>query len=229
MPQITLHAAPGTCAKVPMIVLEEIAVPFEICLVRFAAKEQKSPEYKKINPKGKVPAIDIDGQILTENPVILNYLNEIFPGRNILPKAISREENAQQLADLCFCSATLHPIVSRIRVPHFIAGKDASAEVWEHGCKAMDEYAEMINSRLSIGQWWYGEQWSAMDAYLYWIFWRVAGANYAIERFPAIALHASRMEQRPAVQRALEREKAMEKQLEDEGLLFTPPTVAGKK
>ncbi len=52
---LKLFVAPGSCARVPTIALEEIVVPFETELVCATVNQQYSPEYLKINPKGKVP------------------------------------------------------------------------------------------------------------------------------------------------------------------------------
>jgi glutathione S-transferase len=185
--------------------------------------QHKSPDYKKINPKGKVPALVIESETLTENLAIITYLDQRFPDAGLMPKAEDALESVRQLADLCFCSATLHPIVTRIRMPQFFASEEAAKSVWEKGCDSMHEYFNMIEERLSEQPWWYGESWSAMDAYLFWIYWRVEGADYPVEKFPNFSAHKSRMEQRPAVQRALAREAEAMAQLESEGLVFTPP------
>ena len=225
MTAITLYMAPGTCARVPAIALEEAGVDFETQLIRFMKGQHKSPDYKKINPKGKIPALVIEGEALTENVAIITYLNQHFPDARLMPKTEDAMEKARQLADLCFCSATLHPIVTRIRMPHFFASEEAAKSVWEKGCDSMHEYFSMIDERLGKQPWWYGESWSAMDAYLFWIYWRVEGAEYPVNNFPNFSAHKSRMEQRPAVQRALAREADAMAQLEAEGLVFTPKPV----
>lgn len=221
---VQLYMAPGTCARVPTICLEEAGQDFESVVVRFMKGEHKSPDYKKLNPKGKVPTLVIDGQVLTENVAIIIYLNERFPDAKLLPATTDSISRARQLADLSFCSATLHPIVTRIRMPNFFAAKDAAQSVWEKGCEAMTEFFRLIDDRLTGQDWWYGDQWSAMDAYLYWVFWRVEGADFDVTPYPSFKAHAARMEERPAVQRALQRESEATETLKNEGLLFTPPT-----
>ncbi|MBU2676911.1 MAG: glutathione S-transferase family protein [Gammaproteobacteria bacterium] len=218
-----LYMAPGTCARVPSICLEEAGLDFDSVLIRFMKGEHKSPDFKKLNPKGKVPTLVIDGEALTENVAIITYLNERFPDANLMPDASDSLARARQTADLCFCSATLHPIVTRIRLPQFFASKDAAQSVWEKGCKAMTEFFALIENRLADRPWWYGAEWSAVDAYLYWVFWRVEGADFDVSLYPRFKDHSNRMEERPAVQRALAREKAAEAQLEAEGLNFKPP------
>ena len=225
MTSIKLHMAPGTCARVSAIALEEAGVEFETPLIRFMNGQHKSPEYRKINPKGKVPALELDGESLTENVAIITYLNDCFPEAKLMPEASDALEKARQLADLSFCSATLHPIVTRIRMPAFFAGGEAAGNVWEKGCEAMHEYFRLIDDRLNGQSWWYGDNWSVMDAYLYWIFWRVEGEEYPVDDYPNFQAHKNRMEQRGAVQRALAREARLMAQLQEEGLVFTPPPL----
>ncbi|HKX54506.1 MAG TPA: glutathione S-transferase family protein [Xanthomonadales bacterium] len=217
-----LYMAPGTCARVSSICLEEVGLDFETVVIRFMRGEHKSPDYKKLNPKGKVPTLTMDGESLTENVAIISYLNERFAEARLMPEAADPLTRARQLADLCFCSATLHPIVTRIRMPQFFASEDAAQSVWEKGCSAMTEFFGLIENRLAGQPWWYGDRWSAMDAYLYWVFWRVEGADFDTRPFPRFKDHSNRMEERPSVQRAWQREQAAIAQLEAEGLNFKP-------
>jgi glutathione S-transferase len=219
----TLFIAPGSCSRVPLISLIETGTPFETTTVRFMKGEHKSPDYKRINPKGKVPALVIDGQALTENVAIISYLNSRFPKAGLLPPTADAMEAARQIADLCFCSATLHPIVTRIRMPGFFAGPDATLGVWQKGCEAMREYFQLVEDRLDGQDWWYGDTWSAMDAYLNWVFWRVEGAKFPVGDYPRFADHARRMAMRPSYSRAMEIEAAATVALEAEGLVFIPP------
>ncbi len=225
MSDTILYMAPYTCARVTAIALEEAGVAFDTCLVRFLKGEHKSPEFKRFNPKGKVPALAIDGTVLTENVAILTYLAERFPDARLMPVAATAAERAHQIADLCFCSATLHPLVTRIRMPMFFAGPDNAPVVKHTAEQAMDEYFQLVEDRLADGPWWYGDAWSAMDGYLYWVFWRVEGAGYDVSRYPRFTAHARAMEQRPAVQRAEAREEEAQRQLEAEGVAFVPPKV----
>lgn len=221
----TLHMAPYTCARVTMIALEEAGVPFETELVRFVRGEHKSADFKRLNPKGKVPALAIDGAVLTENVAILWYLHVRHPEARLLHTSSTAAERAAVLADLCFCSATLHPLVTRIRMPMLFAGQDNVVAVKSAAEQAMDEYFTLVEERLTAARWWYGDVWSAMDGYLYWVFWRVEGAGYDVTRFPQFTAHARANEQRPAVQRALAREELAQAQLVAEGAAFVPPKI----
>ncbi len=213
-----LYASPGACSRVPMIALEEAGAEFEVALIRFMNGAHKRPEYLALNPKGKVPCLITPDGPLTENPAIALYLAAQFDG--LLPPAGTAMDQARITADLVFCSATLHPIVSRMRVPMFIAdGAAAIASVTEKAAAAMAPMARLIDDRLSDGPWWYGGDWSIMDAYIFWVWTRIAGGDFPTEPYPNWAAHAARMTARPAVIRALARDAALQSTLEAEGLL----------
>ena len=223
MTDIKLYMAPGTCARVPAICLEEAGQGFDTVVVRFMKGEHRSPEFLRLNPKGKVPTLLIDGHCLTENVAIIFYLHERFPEAGLLPQASTPLARSRALEDLSFCASTLHPIVTRIRMSSFFAGPDCAWNVWDAGCKAMAANFELIEDRLSDGPWWYGREWSAVDAYLYWVFWRVSGAGFDVAPYTNYCDHTARMEVRPSVQHALAREGQAQKILEGEGLAFVPP------
>ncbi|MFS4580172.1 glutathione S-transferase family protein [Phaeobacter sp. C3_T13_0] len=214
----TLYASPGACSRVPMITLEEAGAEFDVELVRFMRAAHKQPSYLALNPKGKVPCLITQDGPLTENPAIALYLADQFSG--LLPKAVHAIDQAKITADLVFCSATLHPIVSRMRVPMLMAdGPEAIKSVKEKAVEAMIPMAKLIDDHLGDGLWWYGDEWSIMDAYIFWVWFRIVGGNFPTKPYPNWSAHASRMNARPAVKRALAREAEMQSTLEAEGLL----------
>ena len=222
--QVALFMAPGPCARVAAVGLFEAEVPFAPQLVRFLAGEHRSPAFLAINPLGKVPALRIDGSVIVENTAIVRYLARRFPDAALMPPASGALEDAHQVADLCYCAATLHPIVTRIRIPTFFADTpEAQESVYRRAVEAMVLSLAPAERRLQDKPWWYGEDWSLMDAYLNWVWFRITGAGFATVPFPALSDHDRRMAARPSVRRALELEAEMDAQLEAEGLRFRPP------
>ncbi|MEP0728679.1 MAG: glutathione S-transferase N-terminal domain-containing protein, partial [Parasphingorhabdus sp.] len=78
-PSPILYFAPLTCARVSLTALEETGQPFETKLIAFMAGEHRSEEYLAINPSGKVPALQTESGILTQNGAILLYLAQKCP------------------------------------------------------------------------------------------------------------------------------------------------------
>ena len=220
----TLFMAPGTCARVAAVGLFEADVAFEPQLVRFMIGEHRSAAFLAVNPLGKVPALRIDGTVIVENTAIVRYLAKRFPDAALMPPAAGIVEDAHQVADLCYCAATLHPIVTRIRIPTFFADSPpAQASVYRLAVEAMIQGLALAERRLQDRDWWYGEHWSLMDAYLNWVWFLITGAGFDPAPFPVLSEHDQRMGERPAVQRALELEAQLQAQLEAEGLSFRPP------
>jgi glutathione S-transferase len=223
---VQLFYSPGSCARVTAIALEEADVDFEICLLRMARGEHKQPGYLAVNPKGKVPALVIDGRVLTENVAILSYLNTRHPDAALLPAAADELERSNQIADLCFCAATLHPIVTRICIPRFFAEtEDAHKQVHDMAVTMMHGQFQIVEERLDGRPFWYGQDWSVMDGYLYWVWCRVLSGGFPVDAYPRFAAHARSVEARPSVVRALERERLAIDQLRSEGIavMAAPP------
>ena len=76
---LTLFFCPGSSSMAPHIALHEIGVPFESRPISLARKENRDPAYLAVNPEGKVPALLVDGRLLTEVAGILFYLAKRFP------------------------------------------------------------------------------------------------------------------------------------------------------
>jgi glutathione S-transferase len=222
----TLYFAPGTCARVSMIALEETGHPFETRVVAFMRGDHRAPDFLAHNPAGKVPVLIAEGVAITQNIAILTYLARRFPEARLLPVATDNESATALLSRLAWFSADLHPIVTRIRMPQLICDQPAAiARVREMACEAMKFQLTGLERSLQQQPWVLGSEWSALDGYLYWVWFRITGAGFDAAPFPAIAAHALRMEARPAVQRALQREAAAQAELESQGLALQLPAV----
>jgi glutathione S-transferase len=92
--------------------LQEMGVPFEVVTVNMFANENRSPEFLKINPAGKLPAL-VDGDIvLTESVAIVLYLAEKYADKNLMPKDLA--ERAQVYRWLLFTTTELEQPLWRI-------------------------------------------------------------------------------------------------------------------
>src|ERR1051326_2498037 len=74
-----LYYAPGTCALASHIALQEAGADYRAERLDFKANQQQSPEYLKINAKGRVPSLVTDKGVITETPAILAYIAQTFP------------------------------------------------------------------------------------------------------------------------------------------------------
>jgi glutathione S-transferase len=222
MTTMTLFFAPDSCARVPLIALEEIGNPYKLELVAFVSGQHKSPEYLALNPKAKVPTLVVDGEPLTENVAILSWLAERFPQAGLLPEFHDDFARARLIADLTYCASGLHPIVTRLRIPHFFCDTaEGSRRVFEMAELAMHPNFDLIERRLGISRWWYGEHWSIVDAYINWVWFRVTGTQFDGSAYPNLRRHDAQMKERPAVQRALAISASRAAELASRGLGVT--------
>ena len=216
---ITLYFAPDSCARVPLVALEEIGQPYRIEVVAFMKAQHRSAEYLQLNPKGKVPTLCVDGAALTENVAILGWLADRFPNAQLLPQTGDSWERAHHISDLAYCASGLHPLVTRLRIPQFFCdtaqGRDSVFEMAE---VAMRPHFELIDRHLSTHRWWYGERWSIVDAYINWVWFRVTGTKFAASEFTNFARHDQEIRRRPAMERALRVNGEVADRLEAQGL-----------
>ena len=219
MTGIVLYFAPDSCARVPLIALEEIGQPYRIEVVAFMKAQHRSEEYLALNPKGKVPTLVADGNVLTENVAILSWLSERFPEARLLPPATDSWSRAQQVSDLAYCASGLHPLVTRLRIPQFFCDVPQGADrVFAMAETAMRPNFAWIDRRLAVQRWWYGEQWSIVDAYINWVWFRVTGTAFDGSSYMNFARHDDDMRKRPAVGRALRKSSEVAEQLAAQGL-----------
>jgi glutathione S-transferase len=204
---ITLFYSPGACSRVPLNALEEMGLPFEEHALALMRGEQKSPDYLAINPKGKVPALKVGDQVLTENPAILYYLATAWPGAQLLPGLDDPVQRAQGLADLVWCGSTLHPLVRQAVMPQLFTSEDP-AGVRQFAHRAFEPIAAQLEARLSGERWWYGKTWSIMDVYLAWLVGLAQMGGVPGASTPALKSHTERVRARPSFQRSLAREQA---------------------
>ncbi len=214
MSTMTLYHAPFACSKVSLNALEESGIDYNLELVNIFKGANKEPAYKAINPKGKVPALVTDGQLLTENAAIQLYLDRKLPEAKLLPGSSDAIARAQEISDLIWCSATMHPMVRQIRAPMRYTDGDTT-DIQTKGRELFTDAIGMINARLGKGDWWFADQWSVVDVYLNWLYASAELGGYDLSPYTAVTAHNDRVRARDSYQSSLARERQA---LADEGL-----------
>lgn len=223
--KLELYFSPGSCPRVSMIALEDTGAPFDTHLVAFMAGDHRKPEFLARNPSGKVPVLLVDGQPIVQTVAILGFLDECFPAAALFLQRSSAIARAQFLGDLVSFSADLHPIVTRIAFPQImIDHADGAAALRNKALQMMAFQLSRFEARLQQQPWLAGQQWSALDAYLHWVWFRITGAGFDAAPFPNISAHYARTMERPAVKRALAREAEAVRDLDSRGLMPRPRT-----
>jgi glutathione S-transferase len=204
--KLAIYMFPAACSRVTMTALEEIGLAYEVHPIDILSGIQKSADYLAVNRKGKVPALLVDGRLMTENAAILHFLDRLHPQAALLPRSEDPVEDNRGLADIVWCASSLHPMVRQIRNPaRFTRGETAG--ITADGQAKLAAECAYISTRVSDGAWWYGERWSIVDTYLYWVYSTAArGQAFPLGDYPELIAHAARVRARPAFQRALAKE-----------------------
>lgn len=201
-----LFYAPGTCALASHIALEEAGAEFAAIRLDFRANEQRQPEYLKVNPKGRVPALVTDRGILTENPAILAFIAQTFPKAKLAPLEDPFAFAGVQAFN-SYLASTVHVAHAHGRRGYRWADEQSSFDDMKRKLpESMGACFELIEREMFKGPWVMGEAYSICDLYLFTIAEWLEGDGVDPKRFPKVLDHRTRMYDRPAVKRALAQE-----------------------
>ena len=193
----------------PVIFLEEANLPYELTFIDFAMREQKAPEYLKLNPNGRIPTL-VDRSngdfAVFESGAILWYLAEktgLF-----LPQ--DAKERSETLQWLMFQMAGIGPMMGQAMYFQRIAAPNGQDEPF-----AIQRYVdesrrllEVLNTHLEGREWIAADQYSIADMAIYPWARAYPWAKVSIDGLPNLNAWFDRLDARPAVQRALTIPKA---------------------
>lgn len=208
---IQLYYHPGNASLAPHMLLEEIAVPFELIHVDRANAAHKRPEYLKLNPNGQIPVL-VDGDFaLYETAAICLYLADMHPSANLIP-AMRTRERALFYQWLVWCTNTpqamlMHYFYSERLVDDGDDG--AAAQVRSHAelrvCGMLDRLDEQLASHG--GDWLLGTKYSAVDPYVLMICRWTRSFSRPARSLAYLGPYLQRVLARPAIRRAFATEK----------------------
>ena len=192
-----LFFTPGTCALSPHIVLEEMGLPYEAIKVDLAQKlTADGADYRLINPKGYVPALQVGDEVLTEGPAIVQYLADKEPELGLAPAA-GTLERYRLVEWLNFVSTEVHKQFSTL------FNREAPESFKEVIKQKLNGRFGYLNEELSRKDYLMGNTFTVADAYLYTVLRWAARFNMSLDAFPALAAYVGRVAARPAVAKAL--------------------------
>ena len=197
-----LYYAPGACSLAPHIVAHEAGLELELDKVDLKAGRttQSGRNFLDINPKGYVPALELDGgEILTEGPVISQYLADLAPKSELLPVpgALKRYQVQSMLG---YINAELHKSYSPLFNPA------TSEEVRADRRAYLRKRYELVEQWLSGDDYVTGDRFGVADAYLFVVTNWAPRVDLDLSNLPMLAAFQRRVAARPAVQAALRAE-----------------------
>lgn len=203
-----LYFAPGACSLAARIVINESGLPCEFEQVDLKAKKTKSgQDYYQVNFKGAVPALQLDnGEVLTENAVIQQYVAETAHKENLLPKA-GDPKRYRYLEWLNFVATDLHKGLGIMFDPNLT--QEAKDKVAIPNAK---KKLGFVDKHLATHKYLLGDEFSLADAYLFVMLLWTANLHLPVDEFKNLQRYFKELTTRPAIQKAL-REEGLEKAL----------------
>ena len=194
-----LYYAPGACSQAPHIILLETGLPFEKLRVDLDTKRTETGEdFLAIWPRGAVPLLELDdGELLSENAVILQYIADQAPGWHLIP-AYGTMERYRALEWLNYIATELHKGFAPLFHP--------TGEPRDHAMAAIAAKFDYVEARLGVGPFLAGEQFGVADAYLLVVLGWARVFHFDFARWPALKAFRQRVGERPAVRAALHAE-----------------------
>ncbi|KQP72660.1 glutathione S-transferase [Methylobacterium sp. Leaf111] len=205
-PDLILYHAPQTRSSGVRILLEELAAPHTLDVLDLPSGRGREPEYLRINPLGKVPALRHGEALITEQAAIYLYLADLFPERGLAPP-IGDPLRGPYLRWMVFYGSTFEPAVVDRALQR------------EPGPRAMSPYGDFdavlgtMVEALTPGPYLLGNRHSAAD-----VLWGAAlswtTSFKLVPEEPPIMAYLARINARPAVRKIMAAEAALSAELE---------------
>lgn len=194
-----LYYAKGACSQAPHIILHEAGFAHDSIKVDLKTKRtERGEDYLSVNPKGAVPALRLDnGELLTENAVVLQYLGD-QAGGFLLPAA-GDFRRYRVLEWLNFVATELHKGFG----PFF---RPAGEETKQFARDLVASRLDFVEGRIGDRPFLLGEAFTLPDPYLFVMLGWTDKAGLDLGRWPRLKAYRERLEQRPSVRRVLEYE-----------------------
>ncbi|HSE90992.1 MAG TPA: glutathione S-transferase family protein [Candidatus Binatia bacterium] len=184
------------CQRVK-IVLAEKNLPYDIVPIDLRKQEQKTPEYLKLNPYGKVPVLTDDGTVLYESCIINEYLDEKYPTPRLMPTDPAARAKARILID--FGLTQMDAAYTKLRMEMTKDEKERNPETISAAKEDVKKRLQSLEQELGDKDYLMGD-FSLADADLLPRFTRLEGFGVLPDAsLPRLGKYLQRMRERPSV------------------------------
>jgi GST-like protein len=181
--------------------LAEAGVPYELHEISLEKNEQRSDEFRAINPSGKIPALKLPaGEIVTETSAILFTLSEQHAEAGLLPP-VATPQRAQALRWIAFMASEIYPMVEIADYPErFVSDHKATAVLKLSAKRRIRERMEAVEQAITE-PWFLASGFSVVDIYAAMFSrWRECRSEgWREEHIPKICAIAAAIAERPAL------------------------------
>lgn len=202
-----LYYSPGACSLAPHIVMAELNMAYEIESVNLKDKTCTSGDYRKINPKGSVPAIKMDnGEILTEGAVISQYLADQKMEQTLLPK-FGTMDRYRCMEWMNFISTEIHKNFSPLfGAKMTYSNETTQSEVMSFYTETLKTKLNFLNDALNGKTYLMGNTFTIADAYLFTCLNWSGYVKIDLAPWTNVKAYMSRVSERPGVLKAMKEE-----------------------
>jgi len=199
-----LYYFSGACSLASNISLREAGLAFELVKVdRRTKKTADGLDFNEVNPKGYVPALRLDnGEVLTENVAVLQYIADRNPAAQLAPAA-GTLERYRLMEWLGFINSEVHKNFS----PLF--RDDAHEEVKQYARRALGVRLDYLDRSIGNRTFLTGEPFTVADAYLFTVLGWGRYVNIDLGQWPQLQRYVERVGARPHVIEALKSERLL--------------------
>ncbi|SMO93021.1 glutathione S-transferase family protein [Ruegeria faecimaris] len=193
-----LYYAPRTISVAVAIALEEAGLDYEAIQLDFASGEQTKSAYKQINPKGRVPALVVDGGILTETGALLEFIAAMAPKAGLVPADPIMAARMREV--MYYLASTMHVNhAHKLRGARWADKKSSWKDMTAKVAQTMAASCDYICSNGLRGPFVLGEAFSLADAYLYVVCSWLEGDGVDIAAYPKIVAFREAAEARASL------------------------------
>jgi glutathione S-transferase len=200
-PPMKLYYFPAACSLASNIALREAGLKFELVKVNHhSMKTADGLDFSEINPKGYVPALRLDdGQVLTENVTVLQYIADRNPASQLAP-AFGTMERYRLMEWLSFINSEIHKTFT----PLF--RQDAPEDTKQYARKNLTTRLDYLERVQADKTFLMGNQFTVADCYLFAVLSWAALVKLDIGQWPNLKRYSERVGARPHVVEALKSE-----------------------
>jgi glutathione S-transferase len=193
-----LYYSPGACSLSPHIALAEAGLTVDYVKVNLREKKTEAgDDYLKVNPKGQVPVLGLDGGgILTEGPAIVQYIADKAPNAKLAP-ANGSNERYQLQEWLNLITSELHKSFSPLFNPTM---PEEAKNIFRERISKNFAY---IDGQLAGKDYLMGSQFTVADGYLFTILRWAIGQKFDLAQHPNLKAYFDRVSSRPKVKEAM--------------------------
>jgi glutathione S-transferase len=208
MAKLTLYHAAPSRSSIVLWMLEELGEPYDIHLISFKKGENRQPEFLALNPMGKLPTLKHGDAIITEAAAICTYLADEFP-RAKLNIPIGNPQRGVYLKWLFFGPSCVEPAVQERAFPRKEPAPRAAL-----GFGDFDTVVDVLaKATAAADPYLMGQQFTAADVII------GSGLRWGtmfklLPERPEFAGYLARLNARPALKRAIEKDEQLQKEQE---------------